>query len=447
MKIQQEPLETLTFLLRVTVEEADYSEAVEKTLRDYKKKANIPGFRPGMVPIGVVNRMYRKGVVAEETFRIASEEGSKYLENEKIDNIGELIPSEKQGDFDFDNNKDHEFVFEYGVAPEVKIEFDPKKDKLNRYILQITKEMHDSARKNFIRKHGRLVDVEQVEGEEALTVSLDNGKMQVEEAFVGLISRNDEERQLFIGRKVGDSMQVDMNELYKDPSQRASTLNIKPGELAEINPLFELTIKRIRRFTDPELDAEFFKTAFPAGDVTDEKGFDTFIDAQIALELSRETEYLFALELRDMLLAKADLVLPEPFIRRWLTLVNKERFSQEEIDRDFPAFAKMMQWNIIKKHYATTFDLTVSERETLEEAKAITRMQFAQYGMTSVPDEMVDNYAHSMTENRDEMKKVLEQLYERKVIEAIAPMIGITEHSIDIEAFGKLVDEYQQQNA
>ena len=396
MKIQQEKLEELTFLLRVTVEEADYGEAVEKTLRDYKKKANIPGFRPGMVPMGVVNKMYRKGVVAEETYRIASKAGFDYLENEKIDNIGELIPSDQQADFDFDNNSDHEFVFEYGVAPEVKIELDPKKDKLTRYTLKITKEMHDGSRKNFMGKYGRLVDVEQVENEEALTVALDNGEMQVEEGYVGLISMSDEERKPFIGKKAGDTMQVNLNDLYKNPSQRAAILKVKEAELAGINPAFELTVKKIRRFAEPELDTEFFKTAFPAGDVTDEKGLDAFIDAQIALELSRETDYLLTLELRDMLLSKAALVLPEAFIRRWLAIVNKDRFSQEEIDRDFPAFAKIMQWNIVKKHYIETLDLNVGDEEALEEAKAVTRMQFAQYGMASVPDDMVTNYANSM---------------------------------------------------
>ena len=443
MKIQQEQLEELTYLLRVTVEEADYGETVEKTLRDYKKKANVPGFRPGMVPMGVVNKIYRKGAVAEEAYRIASKAGVDYLDKEDIHTVGELIPSDKQGEFDFDNDKDHEFVFEYGVAPEVKIELDPQKESLNRYILKITQEMHDGSRKNFMGRYGRLVDVEAVENEEALTVTLNNGEIAVDEGYIGLINMSDEERKPFIGKKAGDKMQVDLNELYKDPSQRAALLKMKQEELAGINPLFEVTIYRICKFTEPDLNADFFKMAFPAGEVTDEKGFDAFIDAQIALELRRETDHLFSLELREMLLAKADLKLPEPFLKRWLTLLNKERFTQEEVDRDFPDFAKMMQWNIIKRHYIETLDLNVSEEEQLEEAKAMTRAQFARYGMSGVPDEMVDNYAHSMLEKREEVKKILERLYERKVVEALMPMIGTTEQSVDVEEFGKLVAKYQ----
>ncbi len=247
MKITREQRGQNVSLLKVLVDEKDYGEAVDKMLRDYKRKANIPGFRPGMVPMGVIRKMYGKSAVAEQSYRTASNAVFEYLQKEGIDYVGDVIPSDEQGDFDFENNTEHEFMFEIGEAPEVKVELS-EKDKLTYYKIKIDEKMHEAYKDNYLRRYGRLVDVEAVEKDEALTVVLDNGDMRIEDAYVGLISMSDEERKPFIGKKVGDKMEVDVNELYKTPSQRAAVLQVKEGELAGINPKFEMEIKQIRRF-------------------------------------------------------------------------------------------------------------------------------------------------------------------------------------------------------
>ncbi len=313
MNIVREHHEDLTSLIRVTVSQSDYAEAVDKTLREYKRKANVPGFRPGMVPMGIINKMYRKGVVAEQSYKLASNACFEYLEKEKIDFLGDVLPSDEQKEFDFDNQTDFEFVFQIGEAPAIDIKLS-EKDKLTYYNIEISKEMHDNFRSNYLRRFGRLVEVEAVEADEALSGTLDNGDMRVEDAYVGLISMNDEERKPFIGKKVGDKMSVNVNELFKSESQRAAILGVKAEELAEIKPEFELEITKIRRFAEPELNEEFFKMAFPEGNVTDEKGLDAFIDAQIAGDLKRDSDYLFVKHRRELLDKKADLKLPEAFL-------------------------------------------------------------------------------------------------------------------------------------
>ena len=258
MKITREQRDQNISLLKVLVDEKDYGEAVDKMLRDYKRKANIPGFRPGMVPMGVIRKMYGKGAVAEQSYRTASNAVFEYLQKEGIDYVGDVIPSEEQGDFDFDNNTEHEFIFEIGEAPEVNIELS-EKDELTYYKIKIDEKMHAAFKDNYLRRYGRLVDVDAVKKDEALTVVLDNGDMRIEDAYVGLISMSDEERKPFIGKKVGDKMEVDVNELYKTPSQRAAVLQVKENELEGVNPKFELEIKQIRRFANPELNEEFAK--------------------------------------------------------------------------------------------------------------------------------------------------------------------------------------------
>ncbi len=244
MNIVREQREQNTSLIRVTVGEQDYGEAVEKSLREYKRKANIPGFRPGMVPMGIVKKMYGKGVLAEQSYRTASNAVFEYLQKENIDYLGDVIPSEEQGDFDFENGTEFEFVFEIGEAPAVGLALS-KEDKLTYNAIAVEKKMHDDYRANFLRRFGRLVDAEEVTADEALSVTLDNGTMQVEDAYVGLVSMSEEERKPFIGQKVGYKTTVDVNELYKNPSQRAAVLQVKENELEGIDPKFTLEITKI----------------------------------------------------------------------------------------------------------------------------------------------------------------------------------------------------------
>ena len=179
MKITREQRELGTSLLKVVVTEADYGEAVDKMLRDYKRKANIPGFRPGMVPMGVVRKMYGKGAVAEQSYRVASNSVFEYLQKEGIDYVGDVIPSDEQGDFDFENNTEHEFMFEIGEAPKVEVEL-TEKDKLTYNKIKVDKKMLSAYKDNYLRRYGRLVDVEKVKKDEALTVVLDNGDMRID---------------------------------------------------------------------------------------------------------------------------------------------------------------------------------------------------------------------------------------------------------------------------
>ena len=302
--------------------------------------------------------------------------------------------------------------------------------------------MHDNYRSNFLRRYGRLVDVEKVADDEALTVTLDNGELRVEDAYVGLISMNDEERKRFKGKNVCANLNVEINEIYLYPAQRAAALQLKENELAEVKPEFSLEITKIRKFADPELNEEFFKTAFPQGNVTDEAGLDAFVDTEIGKELSRESDYLFTLQLRDFLLKKADLKMPAAFLKRWLYVINEEKFSKEEIEKDFDQFLKMFSWNFIQKHFIKEDNLTVTADEALAEAKAFAAAQFAQYGMPAAPDEMLENFAkQQILANKEQSQKIYEKLYETKVVEDVKGKIKVTEKAVSADEFAKLAKE------
>lgn len=427
-------------LLRVSVVEADYAAAVEKALRDYKKKANIPGFRPGMVPMGVVKKMFGNGVVAEQSYHAASNGLFKYLQEEKIDYVGDVIPSEKQTELDFENNSEFEFLFEIGDAPEVNVELS-KSDEIVYNKIAIDDKMRDDFRKNYLRRFGRLVDVDVVESDEALTVTLDNGELNVDDAYVGLISMSEEERAPFIGKAVGYKTTVNVNDLYKTASQRSAILHIKEAELETLNPEFTLEITGIRKFAEPEINEEFFKTAFPEGEIASVEAFDAFVDEQISAELVNECDYMLTISVRNFMMKRANLQMPTEFLKRWLFTINEGKFTMEEIEKDFVAFLDMFTWNYIQKHYIKEGELSITQEEALVGATAAAQAQFAQYGMPSAPAEMLEGYAKQILENKEQANKIFERLYETKVVSYIKEKIKIVEKTISADDFAKLAEE------
>ena len=440
MNITREQREGGLSILKVVVNEADYGQAVEKQLRDYKRKANVPGFRPGMVPMGIVKKMYGKHIVAEQSYHLASNSVFEYLQKENIDYVGDVIPSEEQGEFDFENKTEFEFVFEIGEAPKIELELSAK-DKITYNKIKVDKKMHDEFRSNYLRRYGRLVEVEKVEKDEALNVTLDNGDIRIEEAYVGLISMTDEERAAWIGKEVGYKTTVNINELYKKPEQRAAILSVKEEELESIKAEFELEITKIRRFADPELNEEFFKMAFPAGNVNSEEELDKFIDEEIERELKRECDFMFVNQMRKFIIEKAGLQMPEEFLKRWLYVINEGKFSREEIEKDFPAFINMFTWNYLQKHFITEGEIKVTPEEAKAEAISFAQMQFAQYGMPSAPADMLEGFAKQIMDNKEQLQKIYEKLFEEKVVEYLRGKVKVTEKAVSADDFAKLAQE------
>ena len=440
MNITREQRDGGVSIVKVVVGEADYGQAVEKQLREYKRKANVPGFRPGMVPMGIVKKMYGKHVVAEQSYHLASNSVFEYLQKENIDYVGDIIPSEEQGAFDFENNTEFEFVFEFGEAPKIEMELSAK-DKVTYNKIKVDKKMRGDFRSNYLRRYGRLVEVDKVSNDEALSVTLDNGDMRIEEAYIGLISMSDEERKEWKGKKVGYKTTVNIEELYKKPEQRAAILSVKEEELASVKPEFELEITKIRQFAEPELNEEFFKMAFPSGNVTNEEQFEAFIDEQIESELKRECDYMFVNTVRNFVVEKAALTMPEEFLKRWLYVINEGKFSREEIEKDFGAFIKMFTWNYLQKHFIKEGDLKVTNEEAKAEAIAFAQIQFTQYGMPNAPQDMLENFAKQIMDNKEQLQKIYEKLFEEKVVEYIRGKVKVTEKAISADDFAALASE------
>lgn len=440
MNVVRENLADQTALLRITVSEADYAEKVEKELKNYKRKANVPGFRPGMVPMGVVNKMYRKSAMADITYRAATDAAFDYIKENEIEPLGDLMPGDDQKPLDFDTQKEFEFVFQIGLAPKVELNL-TKKDTVEQIKVTPNQEMVDGYRSNFVRRFGKLDDVDVVVKEEAVNVDIKNDEMTIEDTYVTLISMNDEQRAPFIGKKVGDKMQVDINQIYPKAEQRAAVLSVKQEELDSINPMFELEIKKIRTFVEPKIDAEFFSQAFPEGDVKTEAEFEAMIQTKVQQELDAQTSFKFDDNVREYLVTKANLSLPEGFLKNWLWGINEGKFTMEEVEQEFPQFLEMMRWDLIKRNIATEHKIEVTSEDATNQAKEMAMMQFRYYGMNTVADDMLENYAKQILSNKEEAKKIYDQVGQKKVINAVVEMITVKEKTMNIDEFSAMMQK------
>ncbi len=439
MNIVRENIDELSALIRVTVNEEDYGKAVDAALHNYKKKANIPGFRPGMVPMGIVRKMFGKSVVAEESYRTATQLCFNYIKENNINAIGDVMPSEKQQELDFANQTEFEFVFEIGIAPEIDLTLS-KKDSVKHYQIEITDDMREGYKSNFSRRFGELADVEVVEKDEAITGTLENEELKAEEAYVGLVSLSEEVRNKFAGKKLGDTMEVNIEEIYPSEQQRAAVLKMKKEELKGLKPEFNFTITRIRKFVVPEINEELMTKAFPGGEVKTMKDFDKFVDAQISAELNKESAIRFEIDFREFMIQKAKMELPGDFLKRWVYNINEGKYTMEQIEKDFPQFLDMMRWDLIRAHYAKELEISVTEEEIMAEAVDITRQQFAQYGMVGMGDDMLTDYAKQMLANKDENRRINDKVLDSKLISLLSQKVAIKDTAISVEDFGKLFE-------
>lgn len=440
MNVIRENQADQTALLKITVSESDYAEKVEKALKNYRKKANVPGFRPGMVPQGLINKMYRKSALSEEAYRTASDAAFAYIKDNNIDPIGDLMPADEQQPLDFETQTEFEFVFKIGLAPRVELNLS-KEDKVEKFVVTPSEDMVAGYRENFLKRYGKLEEVDVVTREEAVSVTLSNDEMTIEDAYIGLISMDEAERAVFIGKKVGDQMEVNINELYKKPEQRAAILSVQQEELEALNPMFNIEITKIRTFVNPALNEDFFALAFPDGSVKSEANFEAVIVSQVQAELASQTDFKIVDQIRTFALDKANLTLPEEFLKTWLFQLNEGKFTMEDIEKEFPAFLNMMKWDLVKREVARESDLEVTEDDAKAEAKAMALMQFRYYGMNQVADDMLENYSTQILSNKEEAKKIYEKVGERKVVDSIASQITLVDRNVSIEEFSAMMQQ------
>lgn len=449
MNIVRKDIDQSNATLTLRIEKADYAEKVQKTLRDYRKKANIPGFRPGMVPVGLITKMYGKAVIAEEINKIVSDELFKYIKDNNINMLGEPMPNEtEQKEIDFNTQEDFEFVFDLGLAPEFDVEVTGK-DKVKYYNITVSDEMIENQLKSYTSRYGKYVQEETVEEKDMLKgemLELANGK--VNESGIKLSDavltpayiKDEATKALFVNAKKGDVITINPAKAFEDAAEISSLLKVSKDEAKNITSDFQFKIEGITRYHESAIDQELFDKVYGEGVVTSEEEFKAKIKANIQESLQGDSDYKFGIDARDMLLAKYDnLVFPDAFLKRWVLATN-ENLTVETLEADYSKMIVDLKWQLIKDKIAKANDTKIETSDIEEYAKKITKAQFAQYGMVGMDDELVANYAKDMLKKEETLKGIIEKVAENKVFDIVKANVKLETKEISIEDFNKMFE-------
>jgi trigger factor len=450
MNISKENTDDLNAVLKIRIDASDYTGRVDEVLKDYRKKVQLDGFRPGKVPAGLVRKMYLKPVMAEEINKLVSESIANYLKEKEINILGEPLPSEEQPkEIDWDTQTEFEFDFDLGLAPKLDISM-TQKDKVPLYEIQIDDKMINETKESYAKRMGQMIPVEQIEGSELVKgdfVQIDkegnpiDGGIFTEDAQISMEVFKDEKiKTSFMARQVGDTVDLDIRKAFPNDTEISSLLKIDKATVPEIVPTFRMFIKEITKFQIAEINPELWDMLYGKDEVKSDAEFEEKIREELRTALSRDSEYRFEIDAKKMMLKKMKFELPVEFLKRWLVLVNEGKFTAEQIDEDFPKFEDDLKWQLIRDQIVKDQEIKVEAEEVKAQAKEIARLQFQQYGMMNIPEENLENYANEMLKNEDEIRKATEKILDNKVIDYLKATVRVDNKQINVEKFNKLFE-------
>ncbi len=449
MKISFENPDKINGLLTLTVEEADFKEDVEKTLKDYRKKANLPGFRPGMVPMGMIKRQYGPAVKVDVINKLVGEQIYKYMQDNKIQMLGEPLPSEKQETLDLDKDAPYTFLFDIAVAPEFKVELTDK-DKIDYYNIEVDDQLIDRQVDMFASRSGNYEKVEEFQGNDMLKGDLreldENGSTKeggitvADAVMMPDYIKVDEQKQLFVGAKLGDIITFNPRKAYPDnDAEVSSLLKIDRAQVGEHTGDFSYQITEISRYKKHAVDQELFDQTFGQGTVKDEKEFRQKIAEGLKAQLADDADFRFIQDVRAYAEKKVgQLTFPDTLLKRVMLANNRDK-GEDFVNKNYDQSIKELTWHLIKEQLVAANNVKIDDADIKATAKEAARAQFAQYGMNNVPEEYIDNYADEILKKKESVDGLVDRSVDRKLTDALKKKVKLNEKKISLDDFNKLM--------
>ena len=452
MNISFENVDKVSALLTVNIEKADYEDKVKTALKDFSKKASLPGFRPGKVPASLIQKRFGTEVKAEEINKFLSEEVNKYIRENKINMLGEPMPNEeKTPKMDFEAQDDFTFVFDIALAPEFDATLS-KKDKLTIYDIKVDDALIDQQVQSYCQRGGQHVKAESYEARDMVkgTLTQLNTKnntlkdgITVENAvMLPEYMKDDKEKAKFEGAKLGDVITFNPAKAYDgNATELASLLHITKEEAEEMKSNFSFQISEIMRFEPAKVDQDLFDKVLGTGVVKSEAEFRQFIADDIKKNFQSETEYQFTQDLREYVLNRIGKVeFPETLLKRFMKLRNQDK-GEQYVEENFEKSLPELLWHLAKEQICDQLEVKVQHEDVLETAKAYTRIQFAQYGMMNLPEESITNYAAEMLKNEQQAQGLVERTVENLMAAKAKEAVTLKTKEVTMEEFRKLSEK------
>ena len=450
MKISFENPDKVNGLLTITVEEADYQASVEKTLKDYRKKANYPGFRPGMVPMGLIKKQYGASAKMDAINKLIGEQIYKYMQNNKIQMLGEPLPSEKQEAQDLEKPAPYTFAFDIAVAPEFKIELNGH-NKIDHYTIIVDDALIDRQVEMFTSRNGTYEKAESYEDNDMLKGDLreldEKGNTKEDGITVEVASilpnyiKDEAQKALFNGAKLGDIITLNVSKAFENEAEIASLLKVERDRVKDIKSDFSYQITDIQRYKKHPVDQELFDSLFGKDTVKSEKEFREKIAEGLKEQLAVDADYKFILDVRAYCEKKVGkLEFPDALLKRIMLNNNKDK-GEEFVEKNYEQSIKELTWHLIKEQLVADNQIKVNDEDVLNAAKETARVQFAQYGMNNVPDEYVENYAKEILKKRENVDGLVDRAVDIKLTDALKKVVKLNEKEISLDDFNKMMSE------
>lgn len=451
MKISFENPDKVNGLMTIAVEEADYKENVEKTLKDYRKKANMPGFRPGQAPMGLIKRQYGAAARMDEINKLVGKEIYKYVQDNNIQMLGEPLPSEKQEPQDLENGTEFTFYFDIAVAPEMKVSLTGR-DKVDYYNIIVDDKLVDQQVDMFASRAGSYEKARTYKDNDMLKGDLreldeagntKEGGITVEAAvLMPTYIKVDEQKKLFDGAKLGDIITFNPRKAYPDnDTEVSSLLKIERDTVKNMTSDFSFQITEIQRFAKHAVDQELFDQTFGEGVVKDEKEFREKIAEGLKRQLATDSDFKFIQDVRAHCEKKVgELTCPDALLKRIMLSNNKDK-GEDYVEKNYAQSIKELTWHLIKEQLVKAQNIKIEDADVKEAAKEAARAQFAQYGMNNVPEDYIENYANEVLKKGDSNDALVDRAIDRKLTAVLKTVVKLNEKEVSLEDFNKLMSE------
>ena len=451
MNITRENIDELSAILTVSVEKSDYEASVNDILKKHRKKANMPGFRPGMVPAGLIKKMYGKAALAEEVNKLISNSLTDYIRTENLYILGEPLPNEeKQAVIDWDTESDFSFVYDIGMAPSFEVTLD-EQTTLPFYNIAADEEMVNKQVEAYASRLGENKPAESVEEKDTVRgtfVQLDESGNELEDGIVAEkvviaidVMKDQNIKDSFIGKVAGDVVIFDPVKAYDNKHEVGHMLNISHEAAEELSGDFKFTIEEILRFEKADLNQDLYTKIYgeDSGIATIEE-FKARVKAEIEENFVYSSNYKFFIDSSEFLKNNIQFDLPKAFLKRWIKASNKE-MTDEQIDTDFDHFMLDLKWQLIKDKIVKDNGLKITEEDVRQLAREMALNQFRQYGLNNVADEHLENYANHMLKNEEERRKLVSKKQDDVILAAIKDKVSLDIKEITFDEFNKMLEK------